>query len=491
MTKRLLIVLVYIIFGVINLQAQDTDISVFESISNGMTFEYPADWMVLENFDSSPIVVINDSAYLEGNGRLESGQMRIDILTLPPTPFFEPRELLEDILENAGIIVDEPISEVNIGTRPAAYFEVDNGEISRVAIAYELEENTQPILIFVAATIEDIEDLLPSALDVIATIDNFPPELEVILIDTQQLTETYTTANNAFTFNYPLGWEYTSLVEEDDNVILALLNPERLNPSTELPDSILLTIDKVSQRDQVESLPFDQVLDFIEATPFIPEGTQPSMFSLDGRNAAYVEVDDDVSSGMYLVVMVNDETYITIMFMSVPDSLDELRPIALGIAQTLEPVPPMPSPALPLSQSHTAPDGSYMLMYPEDWFIQQIGSQALTVITTIENFEPQALQSGNIMMTLSVVNVEGAEPSDYVDIVLAMTSASYDDPIEMQIGDRDAIRLEAFADNRISFITSPTENHIAILNVSIAENDVPQYSETLVEILESITIPEE
>jgi hypothetical protein len=483
--------------------AQDNNqsIRIFEPTQSGITFMYPTEWMAVEVFEGMAVVLVNDPTYFDGNGILESGQMRLDIFTpqhlsqsVTITPDTIPSDVLQSFAIHADLGLQDTPTDIIIGDRVGAYALKHEADITIAMIAIEIGDGHFS-LIFVTILPDDLDALLPLALNVVETISLFETKIEEMLIESDHLTQTFEFDSGVFSFRYSNDW----FLSTDGSDLVTISEGHPIGTET-IPDTMMLI--------GFNTLPYGtfNLTDALHTELEKKLALAPGMidladrvdFMINGRQAIYVEADDAISI-FSMSVLIDDAVVGSVFATARGGELDRLREDALAIVATFQYLAPQPEPIVAehssdLTEQFLSADETTTFSYPANWIVEDRSG-----LIFVSNEQPSSIneaQPGQVVLVMGAVPYrslsgirENPTPMDVLYRLQPATGLVVGSPAYTSFNNLKAVQADIISpeEEGMIFVLELDTDVVLLFTVFANAGDLEDYRSTIFSIVSTLT----
>lgn len=509
MTKKSLVLITLFVMLVSRVAGQSEESALTYSSKDGLfSFDYPADWLILESVAGRISFATNESA-------MENGvQVSGDVLGTIFTPAYlarfngikvqaEPRDVLALVLTDGDYAdaVDYPLTEAIQATAST-----DNGQ--RLAVAFNTGNGVA--LLMVDTFGEEQTQIDANLLAMMGSALNSSAAM-------QPLVQTFTAPDGSLQFNYPAGWIVAESAEPGtyfvanseaaagsyvgtSGVMQATVYPPEFLTNTLgfPPDASLLEIAV-----QIPTI-FSQDIIFEEAIP-ITISTR-SAYVTAGINSTDLEA--------YIYMIETDKGIGMMLFAGPMVELIQYEPTFEGMLASLQfdvPVEvteiPVISADAPLEQTVLLSDETLQFQLPMGWAVAETvegtayianSTDALDraiVVAPPASGELQILLLNNDFIAAQGIDVK-TEPLKVAEAVISTIFGDLDfdfsDPAEIQVAGQKLIQWEAVNPEieTVGYLI-PIENGVVVMFCGAPSGELNAYREILPVIARTMERPEE
>jgi hypothetical protein len=302
-----------------------------------LTFQYPETWLIQDDQAPGVTFVASSQDILDTGDPIPGGALLIILTEEAFSNSFgdelgtNATEIVKNTVESFLLPVDEnvPVKTLMIGDHHAARMSFASNTAEGVVIVIDLGDRYG--IIIAATSLGEFSDFEATILGIAETVQLGQ---EIIA-----LAETFSSANFAFTFDYPAGW---NIDDSEAPIIVAIGNVRDANSEAlSAGDGLIFVYDPLEA-----GLPSDlTLLDMAQRwQDLISEGGEAQVgdiqeMTIANRDAAQIAVVTDDYDSVVLVIEVADGQYAVLVATAVQGEFDEFEATILAVAASVQPTP--------------------------------------------------------------------------------------------------------------------------------------------------------
>lgn len=419
-----------------------TNTTSYTSSDEHFQFEYPADWFVIREESGSVLL---------SNGKDPSLENQVAILVLfkdYAPQFMEATQAVTFLLGQTASL--DKMTEEQFGDKHGMYTEVEDEEGIGLSAVIELDGAVGGVIAAVLDETTTLEALRLIALDILNSISyNKPPiipleDLEEITPDTSALTSTLEFGRGRFSLNYAEDWNVQQSNNNTVSLAMGTFNPETATDPQGLINIQVFPIP--SNIREIESFLISNIREFFNSSLGTTFKDQSLIeFNLDGRRAVRVATED--YAGVIMVILLDDETFATIISTAPTDNALPMQATTFAVASTLQSHDLILSAdTSSLTETFSAEDGTYSIDYPEGWTVNLL--EKVAQLSNMEIGTELQLQADQLFLSVSVFpksDISGlSDDSSLLDVVayLQTTLELVTLPIGAKLNGSDVVLMD-------------------------------------------------